>query len=670
VSSVRSAACIVALFMCTSLAACSGGGSANSVGMPPLVSNKAPASGAQAVGAHLRKVMNASPEMARSSDAFVDSIGVNTHLFWGAYSSNFPAVKAALFNLGVRHIRDGMVWLSWGTGYYDQLNALGSAGIHSTLLTSLSFDPVKVANYVSLVPQSLEAIEGPNEPNLAGGNWAPPVQAFQQSLYAAVRANPLDAQVAVLSSALASNLSDYGVLGNLSSYLDYGNMHDYFGGNAPDAAWITGTQLPAAALVSGSKPVIATETGYCTSTASQGVTPTVMGKYVPRMFFEQFNAGVKRTLEYELLDDNTVPSDYWNQCGLMTYNFAPKPAYTALQNLIGLLSDTTTPAPLSGLSFTLLGNTAAVHHTLLQKNDGSFYLALWLKSSDYDQTNHVPLTVTPQTIAVSFGSAVSSLTDYSYDDLGNLTPSTVPVSQNVAQVSVTDKVQIFKVIPGNSIANIPPAVANPAAHWSFDDGSGTVAVDSVTPAGNASLTSNASWMNGIFGLALDLPSGAHATAAPGLIDTSQSYSVSAWLMLGDPTAIGNAVAVQGLQASSFTLGYIPNSGFAFTVYARDTTWQNTKIQAVSPGIIPAIGTWYPVVGVFDKPNCQILLYVNGTLQSKTSGCTAFAAAGPTEFGRGMLGTGYYPGPWSGAIDEVNIYQRALTPAEAASASTI
>ena len=46
------------------------------------------------------------------------------------------------------------------------------------------------------------------------------------------------------------------------------------------------------------KPIIASETGYCTNSADQGIPDNVQGVYVPRLFFDQYLNGIKRSLEF------------------------------------------------------------------------------------------------------------------------------------------------------------------------------------------------------------------------------------------------------------------------------------------------------------------------------------------------------------------------------------
>ena len=97
--------------------------------------------------------------------------------------------------------------------------------------------------------------------------------------------------------------ADQAAIGNLSAYLDYGNVHAYYGTNNPGNTG-TGsiTQLGrsgsvpyyvnAAGQMSGTKPLVASETGYGTNPAIAGnVSELCDGKEAPRTYFEHFKAG-------------------------------------------------------------------------------------------------------------------------------------------------------------------------------------------------------------------------------------------------------------------------------------------------------------------------------------------------------------------------------------------
>ena len=94
--------------------------------------------------------------------------------------------------------------------------------------------------------------------------------------------------------------------------------------------------------VSGRKPVWATEAGFQTAARSRDGQPPVSEKagavYLLRTFLEHFISGVRRTYAYELLDESAEPALRKSEqhFGLLRHDFSPKPAYTALRNLLAL----------------------------------------------------------------------------------------------------------------------------------------------------------------------------------------------------------------------------------------------------------------------------------------------------------------------------------------------
>ncbi|HTV73810.1 MAG TPA: hypothetical protein VME66_08915 [Candidatus Acidoferrales bacterium] len=397
-------------------------------------------------------------ESARAADAFVDSIGVNVHLHDGGdsvYNARYAAFAPLLEATGIRHLRDGLIDTTY-QAYYDHLNELGRAGIHATLITSVGQSVALLRAYPTRVPYAIEAYEGPNEYDARHDpNWVTHLRAFTQLLYHAVKDDSQTAKYPVLGPSLISAQSA-AALGDLSAWMDFGNIHDYFAGFNPGTpGWGSaafGTRygsiaynLALEARVSGKKPVIATETGYCTADAKNDVPPVVQGRYVPRLFFEQFNAGIVKTFEYEFADDGG--NGGFSSCGLIGFDLKPKPAYYALSALIHLLSDpgqAFTPAP---LTYVIAGASADVDHTLLQKRDGTYYLALWRELPSWDVNAGVPITVAPEEVSLMVPAGVREASLFALNDDGTMLARPLEFKENLARVTVTDRVSIVALKP-------------------------------------------------------------------------------------------------------------------------------------------------------------------------------------------------------------------------------
>ena len=70
------------------------------------------------------------------------------------------------------------------------------------------------------------------------------------------------------------------------------------------------------------------------------------------------------------------------------------------KNLLHLLADPGSAAPSGSLAFQLSGATNNLHHTLLQKRDGTFWLALFQETVSYDAKTHRDLEVPLQPVTL------------------------------------------------------------------------------------------------------------------------------------------------------------------------------------------------------------------------------------------------------------------------------
>ena len=445
--------------------------------------------------------VTAVPEQAVATDRFVDSLGVCTHWNYGGtpYTANASAVKSALLDLGVRHYRDGL---------FSVASDLAPAGVRATVVAEASDNANStLATIQSIVSQIqslngnapgsvVEAVEGPNEPDYFwgylnrsyNGNGFPTgaIQ-FQQDLYRTLKGNPATAALPVFGMALATH---YGYGGNpipngaLTDSVDYGNFHPYPGGNtfSPQFGYDTvswyighGTQ-PSANLDEwpysfeiyqppyGQKSMVATETGYFTGSATHSLNQTVFAKYAPRLYLEYFRRGIARTFLYEFVDEGTDTGDKEKNFGLLYNNASPKPAYTALKSLIGLLKEPGASFVPGNLAVSYQVNppggydrTQYVRHVLMQRSNGEFYLVLYHEIADSaDQTttgsdiSGTTREINPPDISttINLPASITAATRYTYDGNWNLQPTSLNVSSHQITVAVQDRVQVIKLSAG------------------------------------------------------------------------------------------------------------------------------------------------------------------------------------------------------------------------------
>jgi hypothetical protein len=345
-------------------------------------------------------------EKASSADAFVGSVGINVHLHHTDTGySNFAQVEKALKELHVRHVRDGLVDTTW-KDYYNRHNELGRAGIKGLFITSPNQGDKLLLDYPARMKDSFEGYESPNEYDQSGNpNWSSTLSGFLTKLIHTVKSDPQAAKFPIVGPSLtqASSFAKIGVCG-----FDYSNLHDYFAGRNPGTGgWGSNGygsivwNLANVTTACPSKPVITTETGYQTiSSVKNSVPESVAAKYIPRIFLEQWLRGIKRTYLYELLDLPQASTSGDKGFGLLRSDFSPKPGFTALRNLLGLLSEPGSSFTPADFSYQLTGDLSNVHHALFQKSNGSFYLALWVEESSYDVDGKKTISVRPRQIVI------------------------------------------------------------------------------------------------------------------------------------------------------------------------------------------------------------------------------------------------------------------------------
>ena len=220
------------------------------------------------------------------------------------------------------------------------------------------------------------------------------------------------------------------------------------------------------------------------------------------------------------------------------------------------------------------------------------------------------------------------------------------------------------VAPGG----VPEAAATtgPIAQWTFDDGSGTTATDAI---GNldGTLSGGATWITsgaaeGTGALAFDgiddlVTIADHPTLEP------TSLSITAWVRMEDPSNTWMVIAAKGsngCEGSSYDLRTHGRGllGQVDTPPAQDwATW-------ASDGARMDDGVWHHVAYTFDAATDVGRWFIDGDPGEKEMPGPLYGLAGGDAL---LIGGTNSPCEWyrsfAGAIDDVRLYDRALTITE-------
>lgn len=189
--------------------------------------------------------------------------------------------------------------------------------------------------------------------------------------------------------------------------------------------------------------------------------------------------------------------------------------------------------------------------------------------------------------------------------------------------------------------------------WSLDENAGTKAADSGPNHKDLTLAAGTSWAPGVQGSALKFNGqGQYAQTDGPVLDTTGDYTVSAWASLDAlPGNYATIVSQDGRrQENPFYLQY-GQGGFAFSTPGA----HRARLE-----MTPELGRWYHVVGV--RSGDEIKLYVDGKLAATSAAGTADVSTGALSVGRAKW-SGGNTDFWNGSVDQVAVYDKALTADE-------
>jgi hypothetical protein len=196
-----------------------------------------------------------------------------------------------------------------------------------------------------------------------------------------------------------------------------------------------------------------------------------------------------------------------------------------------------------------------------------------------------------------------------------------------------------------NVANPP----GPVGSWTFDDSSGTTAADGSGNGQTLTLHGGSLDDKGRLGGSLALDAADYAQTAGPVVDTSQSFSIAAWVRPAAANRLGVVAAASGTTSPAAGLGYDPGTKrWVFARTSADTS--SPHLYRASSTEAPVNGAWTHLLATYDAGTGQMALYVNGRLQQTTTipAANAWKATGPLTVGA-----------FAGSLDQLQIWQRVL-----------
>jgi len=195
------------------------------------------------------------------------------------------------------------------------------------------------------------------------------------------------------------------------------------------------------------------------------------------------------------------------------------------------------------------------------------------------------------------------------------------------------------------------------AHWTFDEGSGAVANDATANANHGTLVNGPTWTADRLGQGLQFDGTNDYVTVPhkAALTMSDEMTLAAWIWAPNNAYSGFRVILnKGTSAYSYALAtYNTEVGFGF--------YNGNLYGILTSGAGLVQRRWYHVAATWKReaPNYRMRLYLDGTQRvNQTTSVGLLPNTQALTIGREVNGS-----YWRGILDDVRIYNRALSGTE-------
>lgn len=213
--------------------------------------------------------------------------------------------------------------------------------------------------------------------------------------------------------------------------------------------------------------------------------------------------------------------------------------------------------------------------------------------------------------------------------------------------------------------NATPSLVRPAnnlgllGYWSFDDARSTRATDFSGNGNSGTFNGSATWIPGKRGTAASFDGSSYVDAGSAMSGPSTSVTISAWVKKSTDTAWSSILDRYADESTDcFSLGFDNVDGKKLMFMWNNTTGVGFGNVAIGNSDIP-LGVWTHVAA--SSNGSTVTFYVNGVADG-TASVGSLCTSGSIILGVNFAGGDEY---FNGAMDEVRLYNRALSAAEIA-----
>lgn len=211
------------------------------------------------------------------------------------------------------------------------------------------------------------------------------------------------------------------------------------------------------------------------------------------------------------------------------------------------------------------------------------------------------------------------------------------------------------------------ASGHPAGWWKLNQTAGRSVTDTSGTGNTATAGTGVTWADDAAKFAgTSTGTGDLVATNSPVLDTTASYTVSAWVNLADTSAVRTFVAQGGTNRASFYLQYNKTANaFRFHAASADAASPSAFYDAQASTTAP-LNTWTHLAGVFDASNGSMKLYVNGVQDGTATNTSPWTGTGPLSIGGTKTAGGTTSDVVNGEVGNVQVYQRALSATEVSS----